>query len=155
MNRTRQRGEEQRVSSGPPHFALALSRHSPPPPYSERRLVSNTSPRQLHLHTSSSIATLHNCNFDTFLVEDAFGCGRRRLFIHRDSLFDVEFWPQGSPQQAAADQRPAHQWQRSSSPPGARPTLFPNTKHRRFCSHHPNTPTRVAAAQLDPDLGLR
>ncbi len=72
---------------------------------SYRPLLLDSSSAHTSPHTlshSSSIATLHNCTFDTSLVEDAFGCGRRRLFIHSDSLLDIDFGPRAARSSSAA-----------------------------------------------------
>ena len=94
-------------------FCSQISRHSldPRPDTSLLRPVvasysipllssSTTTSPPSHLQHSSSLATFYNCTFDPSLVEDAFGCGRRRLFVINTPRLTPRR-PQGSPQQSA------------------------------------------------------
>jgi hypothetical protein len=146
--RTRSRAARSAVShqsslARAPHFAPQSAGTRPSTfhlPIAERRLVSNTSPRQLHLHLhlrpSSSIATFYNCTFDIL--------GRAThsvVVVAVSSSTPIHFRTASGQPAAKHSDRPT-----SENSPGARPTPFPNTKPRRSHSHRPNKPGRCCRA---------
>jgi hypothetical protein len=128
-----------------PHFALQSAGTRPSTSTSLLRNVASYPTLLLDNSTSTSTSTFghHRPSRRFTIAPSTFLVERRIRLWSSPSLLPLPFLlrrPQGSPQRSTAIGPPV------KNSPGARPTPFPNAKHRLSHSHHPNNLGRCCRA---------